>query len=322
MNKKLIFGAVILAILIFNIVPFSGGDNLKYYHLSRAIRDGQGYRSVWLYNTPLHSHYPPLFPLILAIAPNYLCAKILIFVLFLLTLFAVSKLFDGLELPDYTILIFAFTPLLLIYSHWVLSEIPYLLLSTLTLLCFFNKKYGLAFLCAICSCMIRTAGLSLFVAISIVYWIRNRKWKIIVMMWIPIVAWFIYTKIHGGGYSQVFWWIDPYNTSLGKIGLWELLVRVAENFYYMFTIGLPMLFGNMFFAFIFVILIALGIDKIKKNKNQYILLIYLAGYLLSIWIFPSIWMRDGRHYLPLLPVFCILIADGLVNLKSKFEKKC
>jgi hypothetical protein len=233
MNKKLIFVVIILAVLlaisIFNVIPFPGGDNLKYYHLSRAIRDGEGYKSVWLYNMPPHAHYPPLFPLILTLAPNYLCAKILIFSLFLLTLFVAYKLFERLKLPYYTIFIFAFTPLLLIYSHWVLSEIPYLLFSTLTLLCFYKKKYGLAFLCAVCSFLVRSAGLSLVIALSIVYWTQNRKWKTIVIAWIPVLAWFIYSNRHGGGYSEVFWWIDPYNQSLGKISLGGLLERIIEN---------------------------------------------------------------------------------------------
>jgi hypothetical protein len=168
-NKKYyLIVSIILALLIFNLLPFSGGDNLKYWHLSRSIRQGE-YKSIWLYNTPLHRHYPPFFPLLLATVASYNYAKILIFFLFLTLLLAAGKLFQTLNLPNYTILFFAFSPLLLIYSHWVLSEIPFMLFSVLALLFYFRKQWGLMFLFGLCAYFTRSIGISLMVGLTIGY---------------------------------------------------------------------------------------------------------------------------------------------------------
>lgn len=164
----LIFSMILVG-LIFSIIPFDGGDNLKYFYLSRSIQQGE-YRDIWSLGQPIHAKYPPLFPLMLSICPDYLCCKFLIFGLFLLTVFFAYKLFEELKLPKYTILLFALSPLLLQYSHWVLSEIPYLLFSILALLCFYQKKYGTAFLFGLCAYFTRSIGLSLMIALSIAYW--------------------------------------------------------------------------------------------------------------------------------------------------------
>jgi hypothetical protein len=171
MNERifLILLFFVLAGIVFNFIPFDGGDNLKYFFLSRSIQQGE-YKSVWLPRNPLHAHYPPLFPILLSICPNYLCCKFLIFGMFLLTIFFSYQLFQELKLPKYTILLFAFSPLLIKYSHLVLSEIPFLLFSILALLYFYRKKWGFAFLFGLCAYFTRSIGLGLMVALTIGYY--------------------------------------------------------------------------------------------------------------------------------------------------------
>ena len=172
MNLRIVILLIVVSLLgvvLFSFIPFDGGDNLKYFFLSRSIQQGE-YRDVWLFDSPIHAKYPPLFPLLLSICPNYLCCKFLIFGMFLLTVYFAYRLFQELRLPKYTILLFAFSPLLLQYSHWVLSEMPYLLFSILALLCFYRKKYGLMFLFGLCAYFTRSIGLSLMVALTIGYW--------------------------------------------------------------------------------------------------------------------------------------------------------
>jgi hypothetical protein len=66
-----ILGLALLAFLLglFLISPSlgdMGGDSAQYLSLGRALAEGLGYRDTHLPNTPLHVHYPPGFPLILA----------------------------------------------------------------------------------------------------------------------------------------------------------------------------------------------------------------------------------------------------------------
>lgn len=166
--------SLILAGLIFSLLPFDGGDNLKYFFLSRSIQQGE-YRSIWLPENPLHADYPPLFPFLLAICPDYVCCKLLVFGLFLLTIFFAYQLFEELKLPKCTIFLFALSPLLLQYSHWVLSEVPFLLFSILALLYFYRKKYGLMFFFGLCAYFTRSIGLSLMVALTIGYLTRKER---------------------------------------------------------------------------------------------------------------------------------------------------
>jgi len=177
MKRNIIFLLVMVSLLgfmLFSFIPFDGGDNLQYFFLSRSIQQG-GYRSLWLPGTPFYAHYPPLFPLLLAICPNYLCCKFLIFGMFLFTVFFAYQLFRELNLPKYAILLFALSPLLLQYSHWVLSEMPYLLFSILALLCFYRRKWELMFLFGVCAYFTRSIGISLMVGLTIGYLTQKEK---------------------------------------------------------------------------------------------------------------------------------------------------
>lgn len=176
MKRNIIFLLVMVSLLgfmLFSFIPFDGGDNLQYFFLSRSIQQGE-YRNIWLPESPLHTNYPPLFPLLLAVCPNYLCCKFLVFGLFLLTVFFAYRLFGELNLPRYTVLLFALSPLLLQYSHWVLSEMPYLLFSILALLCFYRRKWGLMFLFGVCAYFTRSIGISLMVGLMFGYLIQRR----------------------------------------------------------------------------------------------------------------------------------------------------
>jgi len=85
--KYIIISAIILSILIFSLIPFDGGDNVKYYMLSRSLRQGH-YTEAWTPNNPTHTHFPMGLPALLMPAWNYTSAKIIVSIFFVTSLFA------------------------------------------------------------------------------------------------------------------------------------------------------------------------------------------------------------------------------------------
>jgi len=63
-------GILVLSLLVlgsvFTPAPHPGGDNAGYLALAYSLVEGMGYRELWDPLTPLHTKYPPVFPLLLA----------------------------------------------------------------------------------------------------------------------------------------------------------------------------------------------------------------------------------------------------------------
>ena len=57
---------LLLAWLFFEPQMHNGGDNSAYLALARSLVDGTGYREIYDPAMPLHTQYPPVFPLLLA----------------------------------------------------------------------------------------------------------------------------------------------------------------------------------------------------------------------------------------------------------------
>ncbi len=60
-----VLGVLLLARIVAGI-PSMGGDNAGYLVLARSLLEGEGYRDLYLPGAPLHTKYPPLYPLLLA----------------------------------------------------------------------------------------------------------------------------------------------------------------------------------------------------------------------------------------------------------------
>jgi hypothetical protein len=145
-----------------------------------------------------------------------------------------------------------------------------------------------------------------------------KKLRILLIVWLPIIAWMIYVYSHGGGYVDAFKWVNPYKHGLGQINCWGILVRQFTN-----AINTPLVLSKIFvyvFAPIFAFFMFLAVYWLRRLKYYRILLLYLAIFLLITWALPSMWIV-GRYYLPLLPIFCILIAKGLKLTIARLYQK-
>lgn len=353
----LIIFSIILALVTFSLVPFSGGDNFTYFLLGRALAKGKGYIELWDPSHPLHTQYPPIFPILLipaAFLNSYLLAKLIVFLCFIFLLFFSYLLFLELDYSNSKMIsivalaFLAFSPGLLEYSHWVLSDIPYLLFSVLSLLSWSKKRYNLALFFSIIGFFTRTAGISLLIAVIGFYILKSkieRKKTIIpllALLFIPI--WIIYGKVFGSQFQRSYFQQliskDPYNPSMGNIGILNLIFRIGKNILRMFLKILP----NIFFGEIKILLISLSIsiillsllsfgvvsekiffkktDEEKKSSFSTLNLIntYMFLYLLTVWSWPVIWTVDKRLYLPILPWLAFCLAKGSVRITRLFQK--
>lgn len=119
---------VLLGLLLYDPTLFTGGDNAGYMILGDALRSFRGYLDLHLPETPLHTKYPPGYPVALALVG--LVGGLQAYKLFSLacTAAAVWLIYrTGLRLFSARVAVaaaflFAVNPVLLEYSHWVLSE--------------------------------------------------------------------------------------------------------------------------------------------------------------------------------------------------------
>ncbi|MEO0216723.1 MAG: glycosyltransferase family 39 protein, partial [candidate division WOR-3 bacterium] len=127
---------IILSILLFDPKLFTGGDNAVYVILAKSIISGKGYRNIERPEEPLHTQYPPGFPLLLSIfilvfGENIIILKFLILLIGSGALFFMTKIIQIIfkDHAKIVVLFYLSIPIFIIYNHWLLSEIPFLFFS-------------------------------------------------------------------------------------------------------------------------------------------------------------------------------------------------
>jgi hypothetical protein len=239
---------VILAILLFDPKPFVGGDNAGYMILAESIESGQGYRNIHLPGAPRHAQYPPVYPTILAAArwsgAGLITFKILSLVFTttsLVFLFMLARRRLGWEGGLAVVAPFALSPVLLYYSHWVLSEALFVLLTLAALWAAERiaeswRWLAVTMTVAVLAYLTRAAGLPLLVAL-IVALAWRRDWRQLAVASgasLAVVAgWWAWGVAAASEsvqvYSSNFLLVNPYAPELGYIGPGDLLTRVVNG---------------------------------------------------------------------------------------------
>ncbi|MGH7476032.1 MAG: hypothetical protein ACRELD_07065, partial [Longimicrobiales bacterium] len=124
---------VIVALLVFDPTPHTGGDNAAYLSLATSILERGRYLDYWDPRLPAHTQYPPVFPLILAFFRWVGFEAWVSFKMVIVGCSGIAVAFSylwvrrwhsaSLALPIG--LIVAFSPGVLGLSHWVLSDVPF-----------------------------------------------------------------------------------------------------------------------------------------------------------------------------------------------------
>lgn len=312
---------VLLAILSFDPKPFMGGDNAAYMILAKSISQGTGYKELWTPGTPRHTSYPPGFPLMLApfwVLPHPLIAmKLFIMGLGLLCIILVHRLFRN----NYLTALFAISPVFVEFSHWVLSEIPYLAVSLLALWLLSGKgwRFRVGVLAVAATFYVRTIGIALVVAVP-VYFLLMRRWKdcglSTLCLAVLISPWLLWGR--GGGYGQQFFLLNPYDLSAGFATLPQFGLRIWQN---LLIYGINVIPGFIFpFGGVLILgLLVLGF-VVGIRRGVQIWQIYLLAYLVIALLWPPVW-SDRRFLLPVLPLLLCLFISGVFSIRPRIIGK-
>ncbi len=253
----------LVSALTFDPKLYINGDNVDYILLAqKAWREGD------LWGSP---KYPPLFPLLLVpiqllFGTGFLPGKILVLLTYAAAGIWLLRLAERAgERSDHpprrqvTFLI-ALAPMLSVpvveFSHYVMSEIPFLLASVIALWLGEQALAGLAVpagggrpaswrslirallpttLAAAAAFYIRTAGIALLGALPLAL-LLQRRWRALAMaaglVLVAVMPWVIHgalTSGQGETYLDQIRYVNPYIPERGTLTAPALLARLAEN---------------------------------------------------------------------------------------------
>ena len=334
---------LVLALLLFDPKLATGGDNAQYIILAKSILQGK-YNNLHEPGAPIHVLYPPGFPLLIAPAlavsgSSFIPMKLVVLLCSLGTI-AFMALFLKRVLPDRSwimpVLLTATCPLILDYSHWLFSEVPFLFFSALTLYLFQRAlsieknrllNVGIAAVSLGATYYIRSQGLFLIGAMCLVLLFR-RRWRELAVLVVVVGAialpWFIRNQsVAHGGYLPWFLTKDPYNIEAGRLTLADVLQRFITNVklyvlqVYPSTV-LPVISprAGSLLAICGVVLSALtafGLVRFVFQRKLGALEWYTLFSVAVVLLWPSVWSGD-RFLLPVVPFLLYYLYWALADL--------
>jgi hypothetical protein len=341
---------LVLALLSFDPKPFLGGDNATYILLAKGMLQGKGFRDIWAPGMPAHTQYPFGFPLLLTpfvgLFPNSVVPiKLFILALALASLWLVWVLGKD-AWPDeerlFLAALLALSPALIEFSHWELSEVPYLCVSFLALFLLQGRegewkdwRFWLGVIAMAFAYHIRTAGIALVVSLP-VYLILRRRWAsfgiTLAGLFLLLFPWALRNRgvSHQGGYIQQLLLKDTYNPALGYTGISDLISRFGANLkIYALQVVPGFLFPGLgeaqaggivtLIGFLLVLLCLWGLI-VQIRRKLGLIPIYLVCYLGVALLWPSVW-SDRRFLLPVLPLILAVFITGCFSLSGVLWKQ-
>ena len=337
---------IAFSIYILALTPRLGtiGDNAHYIILAKSLLLGH-FSRLNLPDNPPETVYGFGLPLLLIppayfFPPNYGIWRIVPLFFGLLSLLLIFLLFrngSGSRVGLVVMALAAVNPYLLTYSHLVLTEVPYLFFSLLTII--LVKKYAahsswmnFSFLGAILALLMayftRTIGLSLFLA-TVIFLCLGRQFKkagaisLIFLLFGLLWAYRNYrlASPESHNYLGQFLMRNPsYAPGLGRANLNDIFFRIQSNirFYWYLTgkmiggtgLGIPLLW-----AISGLTLLGFLSRFRKKNKlMELYLILYLA--ILSLWFW-----RGSRFLVVVLPFLFWYFLQGVDILFRKIPDR-
>jgi hypothetical protein len=308
---------LLLAFLAFEPQLHNGGDNAAYFALARSLLSGNGYREIYDPALPIHTQYPPVFPLMLAgllllgFHP-WVPFKILI-VICSTAAIALSYLWMRRKLrPELAFsvaLLMALSPGVIGLSHWELSDVPFWVFTIGALFAWERlppgnaKRLLVATTLTVVAYFTRSAGLPLIVAAAA--WLAlRRRWKqlaIFAASVLPFLLWWWWRARTKGGvdYVQQFWFVNPYDPSAGRVGVVDLVRRAFENLGDYLTMHFPVLLvgaGSLPGRLVSFIVAPLALfGWIRRLKHPQVAEFFLPLYIGLLLAWPAVW--SGERFL-------------------------
>jgi hypothetical protein len=329
---------LLLAFLAYDPKPALGGDNIHYLLLAQSLITLKGYKDLWHPQEKPHTQYPFGFPLLiipflLIFGKDSLFLNILPLIFFIFSFFLLYKIFEKWKFKYLLISLFFFSPLVIENSHVLLSEPPFIFFSLLTFFFFLRfeetkkfKYFLFSSFSATFAFFIRTAGISLVLALFIYFLIKRRYLYLLILFlifFLPFSAWEKRNKRieKESSYLTQFLQKNPYQPELGNINFSEYLARFFKNFYlYNFLVipkicyfdELPPPMWRFFIGILTIIFIILGNYLLIKRKTPLNLFLFLYFLLSSLIIFswPEVWTSERFLFPFLIFLFFIAIIGG------------
>ena len=339
---------LLAGLLLFDANLSLSGDNANFINLGRSLADGHGLSETIGGGDPVpHTKYPFGFPLLLAMVEiafpgNLIALKGLVVLLYAISIpltYVLIRRFADLPLALGTSALCLVSPLLLDFSHQVMSEIPFLTVSLLALVLLHrahnaespNGPLALATVAIVATYYIRSAGI-LLVGTGVLFFVLHKKWKEAGIVaggsFLLALPWQIRTAALGGNeYIRSLLSINPYRPEQGPLTFPTLIERIVANFEIYGLHVIPRIFVpsfgeiNAFVGLVFsgLILYVLIAGLMKRR----LLAVYLTCYLGLHMFWPQVW-SDARFLVPAVPVlfYAALASVGeLLGLLAKTLKK-
>ena len=352
---------VALSTLLVGIWTFDAklslsGDNAEFITLARSLAQGDGLVYINLPDPQPATKYPFGFPLLLALPEllfpgEWIPMKVWVLVLFSLGMGALYLLVrDRIGwLPALAVVGLSLTagksylttevggnvygPLLLHYSHQVMSEAPFLAVSMVALWLLQrgvgrqgvldNRPLLIGFACAMIAYYIRSIGITLLGA-TIVYLLLQRDVRRgLIFAGASFVAWLPWTlrnsAVGGGVYFKVLFQVNPYYPDQGMLDLYGVIDRLLNNGSAYLNTELPRLLWPFFSSeggfgpvSVFVVMLAAyTLMQAVRFRRDLLLVLYTAFTLgvALLWFWIDVRFLFG--VVPLLIYFAVRAVNDL-----------
>ena len=335
---------VLLALLVFEPTLFPGADAGHYMVLGEALRGGLGFRDIQLPGSPLHAKFPPGYPLILAVSGWFGGLQLFKAVSLAFTAgsvwltYRIAGSLVGRRAAFIAAGLFAVSPVVLDFSHRVLSEAAFtFILLSVVAATLEDRRVGVVALAAAAAAFFtRTAGLS--VLVTLVVWTllsrdRRRAAAAMLVALTCVIGWAAYQRFaqpSQPGYLQQLIQDNPYVPAAGTVGLAEFPARVARNFWRYVSSEFPGSFGfptlrrgtltTTAVVGVFVsslVLFGWLRSAATRLRVAHLLVAFYVGLIL-LW--PPVW-TDRRFLLPVLPLLLVFGAAGAVSVAERLGQR-
>jgi len=319
-----------------------GGDDATYLLLAEALRHGK-YVDLFLPFSPPHAQYPPGFPAVIAATQavagtNPAVVVAINLALLFTTTLLIANVVRRLVTPRVGVAAGAavmLNPVMISYAGWALSETLYITLSTAAL-CMLadvdDESAGLrlwpAAAAGLAAFFTRTVGIAVVLAVLSTGLLR-RKWSTAIgaaiVALVLIFAWFTYTSraadlTLGWSYANDLAYVQPFTRPDA------LLARMISSAQHYLLVLPPWGFGvpevpdmpldNVFWVVSGVALTVAGSRNAWRRWPSVV--IYLAGYLGVLLVFP---FSVTRLVTPLVPILTVLLALGMTSLAGLVRRE-
>ncbi|MFP4458369.1 MAG: ArnT family glycosyltransferase [Candidatus Zixiibacteriota bacterium] len=340
--------------MVFNPVIFTGGDNGYYIGLSHSIIEEFSYNTYWKVGTPPETSIPPGYPLILAIIQlifgdslipmkifSLLCYFIALFFIYrILQLFDVNRFIAG-----GAVLFMALSPVLNEYSHWVLTEAPFLCFAAIGIYILEkylrreNKELILLILSAVIisfAVYIRIPALTILPAVFFYIWLKKDMKKALIfaaIVFVILLPWGLRVVLTPNPDGNLYY----QNIMQEKMGTGEdtstgvtgLILRIPEHFWKYATDKVPALmipqrfytsergWIDIFIGGFITFLILIGIYYSFKKK-QYFSSLFIIFTFALLFINHSVRIR---YLIILFPFMIHVISRGAEFIFYQIKKE-